>query len=1143
MAGNRKYLKFGLRADRNLADLTDATSAINNLINDLSVQVDVFGNATGFTTLDIAPLSQISSTDIASTLPSISGQIPIAFQWLDSSPEFIDVTTGTAPNQVTTNVLVQPQVTLQDLINRQKAVLGDPPFEAGGDGPNATLIPSTRLNGDYESSFGENNKFNLSNIRKGDRYRFEAIGSETNPAFFDSIAVTNKGSAYVVGDIFVASTSGSHFFSLDDLDDTAETITFASEHGLTNGMEVQYLEDGNTPISGLTNTDTYFIVSATSNSIKLSASSGGDPVNFTKPDFGVGTSYRLVLIGTTSTFVRNVTMPSGNYATAAQDLDANKLNAGTVYTRKDSLTLASLKFDGSYWNDTGDFEIEANIDNGFPDKLGGIQFEGFQGGGFEPSIQTNGLVTIEQDIVEDGSDDNWQLLRGTNTNFVRPFHNITYSTVNGKTRVVFSNAEDGKRVAVGMKVELKLDLEQATDRDAITGDPPANTGFAEGRVQEVVYNSSTDSYYAILMALPPVPNYQNSPVQFIQYPTSGTVAERFQQGVYVDAVDTVGTTDAEFSYTLGGSEVITYSNFNFRRPVGTGNRRRIRFTVWWPKGKDIEERVESKLFQDIASNNSFGFTSFYKTQNTQDFNSRRYSFPFFKDNRASVLQQKTNNELKVQNLLRNSYTPKKKSSETLLSYNSNNTIAQKTISVDAKGLATYGTGNGSSPPAELGDFVVIETSGGEYFAFQIKEVSTNADTFLLDSTFLSKTNYSAGTDLYVTYVKNKGLIGIYKYDYNSSNHRLRPLGADSNNPLGAVSTPVSEIASGDLAYKIDYEYGAGTHATHEYGFKIDTINHADDDTATEANITVEAPFYDSSATLTQTDGIVLIYAPRGLQDRSAITECTGVIGHEVGAEASNNQNTIVLKSVEGLTARDAGNSVIGDFVFVSGSVPFEGTDSSSANYLTQVGSINTSTKTITLVNNSGNAVLVSKIMPAGTTIVFVPSTAGPNSDGWGKQNKEYCIAPLNTAPPWAATDDGLASPSSAPNIVAKELRFTKLSFNNVPTVCVTPYESGMTGTILVTGSAGQMSTTGNLPELGTLIEISGTNTGGSTVPLGTYKVDVRDDTVTPKTFQLKNQDGSLITTAVGGSGGATTGLTFLVTHTTSFLNIKYSAPG
>ena len=1139
MAGNRKYLKFGLRADRNLADLTDATSAINNLINDLSVQVDVFGNPTGFTTLDIAPLRQISSTDIASTLPSISDQIPIAFQWLDSSPEFIDVTTGTAPNQVTTNVLVQPQVTLQDLINRQKAVLGDPPFEAGGDGPNATLIPSTRLNGDYESSFGENKKFDLSNIRKGDRYRFEAIGSETNPAFFNSIAVTNKGSAYVVGDIFVASTSGSHFFSLDDLDDTAETITFASEHGLTNGMEVQYLEEGNTPISGLTDSDNYFIVSATSNSIKLSTSNGGSPVDFTKPAFGVGTSYKLSVIGTTSTVVRNVTMPSGNYATAAQDLDANKLNAGTVYTKKDSLTLSSLKFDGSYWNDTGDFEIEANIDNGFPDKLGGIQFEGFQGGGFEPRIQTNGLVTIEQDIVEDGSDDNWQLLRGTNTNEIRPFHNITYSTVSGKTRVVFSNAEDGKRVAAGMTVKLKPDLNDATDRDPDTGDPFANTGYVQGLVQDVVYNSSTDSYYADLLD----PIAFNDPLRYTAFPSTGTDQEKIEGATSVDAVDTVGTTDAEFSYTLGGSTKINYDTFNFRRPVGTGNRRRIRFTVWWPKGKGIEERIESKLFEDIASNNSFGFTSFYKTQNTQDFNSRRYSFPFFKDNRASVLQQKTNNELRVQNLLRNSYTPKKKSSETLLSYNSNNTIAQKTITVDSKGLATYGTGNGSSPPAELGDFVVIETSGGEYFAFQIKEVSTNDDTFLLDSTFLSKTNYSSNTNLYVTYVKNKGLIGIYKYDYNSSNHRLRPLGADSNNPLGAVSTSVSEIASGDLAYKIDYEYGAGTHATHEYGFKIDTINHADDDTATEANITVEAPFYDSSATLTQTDGIVLIYAPRGLQDRSAITECTGVIGHEVAAEASNNQNVIVLKSVEGLTARDAGNSVVGDFVFVSGSVPFEGSNSGSASYLTQVGSINTSTKTITLVNNSGNSVNVSTTMPSGTTIVFVPSTAGPNSDGWGKQNKEYCVAPLNTAPPWAATDDGLATPSSAPNIVAKELRFTKLSFNTVPTVCVTPYDSGMTGTILVTGTAGQMSTTGNLPELGTLIEISGTNTGGSTVPLGTYKVDVRDETATPKTFQIKNQDGSTITTAVGSSGGATTGLTFLVTHTTSFLNIKYSAPG
>ena len=60
----RKYLKFGLRADRNLADLSDSTLAVDNLLDNLASGSNVFGESYNFTSADISPIRQLSSTDL-----------------------------------------------------------------------------------------------------------------------------------------------------------------------------------------------------------------------------------------------------------------------------------------------------------------------------------------------------------------------------------------------------------------------------------------------------------------------------------------------------------------------------------------------------------------------------------------------------------------------------------------------------------------------------------------------------------------------------------------------------------------------------------------------------------------------------------------------------------------------------------------------------------------------------------------------------------------------------------------------------------------------------------------------------------------------------------------------------------------------
>ena len=54
------------------------------------------------------------------------------------------------------------------------------------------------------------------------------------------------------------------------------------------------------------------------------------------------------------------------------------------------------------------------------------------------------------------------------------------------------------------------------------------------------------------------------------------------------------------------------------------------------------------------------------------------------------------------------------------------------------------------------------------------------------------------------------------------------------------------------------------------------------------------------------------------------------------------------------------------------------------------------------------------------------------------------MTPLNTAPPWAGTDEGLETTDSFSNIIAKELRFAKMTFEGVPTNQITTLPDNVT---------------------------------------------------------------------------------------------------
>jgi hypothetical protein len=96
-----------------------------------------------------------------------------------------------------------------------------------------------------------------------------------------------------------------------------------------------------------------------------------------------------------------------------------------------------------------------------------------------------------------------------------------------------------------------------------------------------------------------------------------------------------------------------------------------------------------------------------------------------------------------------------------------------------------------------------------------------------------------------------------------------------------------------------------------------------------------------------------------------------------------------------------------------------------------VQSINNSTKTITLTASLTAAI------PKARTIVFIKSTIAGSSNDPQSNNKEFCVIPLNTAPPFEGTNIGLKTPSSNANLVVAGLTFGTLKIQT-PTAKLDP---------------------------------------------------------------------------------------------------------
>ena len=101
-----KYIKFGLRADKNLADLESPNQALSNVLDDNSAALDENNNPAGFTVEDISPVIGLRNTGLADFTNEDGQSTDLA----DLNGSVVDFTNIAGTNQV-----VVPLVTLQYL--------------------------------------------------------------------------------------------------------------------------------------------------------------------------------------------------------------------------------------------------------------------------------------------------------------------------------------------------------------------------------------------------------------------------------------------------------------------------------------------------------------------------------------------------------------------------------------------------------------------------------------------------------------------------------------------------------------------------------------------------------------------------------------------------------------------------------------------------------------------------------------------------------------------------------------------------------------------------------------------------------------------------------------------------------------------
>ena len=470
-----KYIKFGARADKNLSDLPDPKNALDNILDNISVQVDADGNPLRFTSDDILPLVGIADGPLGERL-TVDGNAQEFTELASTTVE------GTLVGSDSTAVAVEPRITIQDHINNFKVALGDPPWINGGSGPSATVISEDRLN-QNTVNYPEA-EINSTQSRQGNTYRvlagtasmtFDNLQQTCNSLYGDTtgntrdqapVANSNVETHSVVNGTpcVIAESDGS--FDWSTVNATLSTATpigttftpTATANASGSNKVIPAKSMGNFVANKMYTILKLGTVSANANEWKKLGVDGIPYVGqqficnsvsqttvadaFALEHWSIGDHVTHTASGTLTGSIpervnlRNQTLPRGEGASVAENLDPDStdLPVNKFYTKKnDSANLLDLVTGADLWTD-GKLELVGPLHPDFNNTQGGVVWEGYQSGYFSFRFIINGFFSLEEDVNDDG---NWKFLKGWNAFTFQSLKQCSYSTVDNVTRIEF----------------------------------------------------------------------------------------------------------------------------------------------------------------------------------------------------------------------------------------------------------------------------------------------------------------------------------------------------------------------------------------------------------------------------------------------------------------------------------------------------------------------------------------------------------------------------------------------------------------------------------------------------------------------------------------------------------------------------------
>ena len=455
---------------------------------------------------------------------------------------------------------------------------------------------------------------------------------------------------------------------------------------------------------------------------------------------------------------------------------------------------------------------------------------------------------------------------------------------------------------------------------------------------------------------------------------------------------------------------------NIRTPTTfDGDYIKLRITYWFPDFEDGRPFSNKVLYHnDNDTDVDIPYTKFF--QELPNRAASQESYEFFEENRLSRRKKLSSNTnvdaesttaLETNRLIFANYTPP-------IEVPTANTEGRYYGNAPATYLGNAKFSFDSNPySVKVGDFLAV-VSNTDVHSVIVEDFSDQNEIFIKPSV-ADAIDFTVDETYTIHAFDSTGLISLtIGTANNATTATISNMGANSE--VYSESTAVDDLRDDYLTAGIRYT-GGNEQFTH---FKRLTKTSAS---------TIELDTFYTGDSFIMTNGhdyIFATYASSGLENLTAISQCQGTFGREVASPAASGQRDIVLTSVDGVST--------GQFVQF-------GNTSANTTYVSSYIPANTTVTSI----NSNTITLSTDILttiPQSATIVFIESDPGTTA-------KEFCVLPLNTAPPFEGTDEGLRTPGSFENLNVQNLAFGELSLYDVKVENLINLESSSTYTEVI----------------------------------------------------------------------------------------------